>query len=248
VQELFVDGGQGAAGHELVTQVRDGPPVRQLGKRLVGATGTNTTNVVSYPAAHPGVIAVSAVDASGTPVAAGNRGVRVDLAAPGAALISIGPRGSGDISGDGAALATAFVAGTAAFVRSYYPHLSAAGVVHRLEVTADQPGATLPDPQVGYGTVDPYTAVTTVLPEESGGLPPNVPPARPLHLPPLRPPDTWPVTTAVLICMVVVAGLLAGGAAAHIRRHGRRRDWQPAPTGIWQEPAAGPASSTQARQ
>jgi len=128
--------------------------------------------------------------------------------------------------------------GTAALVRSYYPHLSAAGVVHRLEVTADQPGVTLPDPQVGYGTVDPYTAVTTVLPEESGGLPPNVPPARPLHLPPLRPPDTWPVTAALLICLGVVTGLLAGGAA-HIRRHGRRRNWQPAPTESWQEPAAG---------
>ena len=31
----------------------------------------------------------------------------------------------------------------------------------------------------------------------------------------------------------------AGGAAAHIRRHGRRRNWQPAPTESWQEPAAG---------
>lgn len=210
------------------------------------ATGTSTTNVVSYPAAYPGVIAVSAVDSSGSPVAAGKRGVRVDLAAPGAALISIGPRGPGDISGDGAALATAFVAGTAALVRGYYPHLSTAGVVHRLEVTADQPGVTLPDPQVGYGTVDPYTAVTTVLPEESGGLPPNVPAARPLHLPAPRPPDTWPVTAALLICIVVVAGLAAGGTAAHIRRHGRRRNWQPAPTGIWHKPAAGPPGPTQA--
>jgi hypothetical protein len=87
-----------------------------------------------------------------------------------------------------------------------------------------------------------------VLPEESGGLPPNVPPARPLQLPPLRPPDTWPVTAALLICLGVVARLLAGGAAAHIRRHGRRRDWQPAPTGIWQKPAAGPASPMQASQ
>jgi membrane-anchored mycosin MYCP len=190
-------------------------------------TGTNATNVLSYPAAYPGVIAVSAVDSSGTPAAAGKRGVRIDLAAPGAGLISIGPRGPGDISGDGAALATAFVAGTAALVRSYYPHLSAAGVVHRLEVTADQPGVTLPDPQVGYGTVDPYTAVTTVLPEESGGLPPNVPPALPLHLPPVKAPDTWPVTAALITCMVVVAGLLAGGAIASIRRHGRRRNWQP---------------------
>ncbi len=194
----------------------------------VGATtGTNTTNVLSYPAAYPGVIAVSAVDSSGTPVAAGKRGVRVDLTAPGAGLISIGPRGPGDISGDGAALATAFVAGTAALVRSYYPRLSAASVVHRLEVTADQPGVTLPDPQVGYGTVDPYTAVTTVLPEESGGLPPNVPLARPLHLPPPKPPNTWPVTAAILVCIVVIAGLLAGGTTASIRRHGRRRNWQP---------------------
>jgi hypothetical protein len=95
--------------------------------------------------------------------------------------------------------------------------------VHRLEVTADQPGATLPDPQVDCGTVDPYPAVTTVLPEESGGLPPNVPPAWPLHVPPLKPP-------------------------AHIRRHGRRRDWQPAPAGIWPKPAARPASPTQASQ
>lgn len=191
-------------------------------------TGTSTTNVISYPAAYPGVIAVSAVDSSGTPVAAGKQGVRVDVAAPGAGLVSVGPRGTGDISGDGAALATAFVAGTAALIRSYYPRLSAAAVVHRVEVTADQPGVTLPDPQVGYGTVDPYTAVTTVLPEESGGLPPNVPVARPLHLPPLRPPDAWPVTAAILICVVVIAGLLAGGAAAHIRRHGRSRDWRPA--------------------
>jgi type VII secretion-associated serine protease mycosin len=200
-------------------------------------TGTNTTNVLSYPAAYPGVIAVSAVDASGTPVAAGTRGVRIDLAAPGAGLISIGPRGPGDISGDGAALATAFVAGTVALVRSYYPHLSAAGVVHRLEVTADQPGVTLPDPQVGYGTVDPYTAVTSVLPEESGGLSPNVPPARPLRLPPLKPPDTWPVTAAIGVSIMVAAALLIGGTAASIRRHGRRRNWQPAPTGIWRKPA-----------
>lgn len=209
-------------------------------------SGTSTTNVVSYPAAYPGVIAISAVDSSGSPVAAGKQGVRVDLAAPGAALISIGPRGPGDISGDGAALATAFVAGTAALVRSYYPHLSAAGVVHRLEVTADQPGVTLPDPQVGYGTVDPYTAVTTVLPEEAGGLPPNVPAARPLRLPPLRPPNTWPVTAALLICLGVAAGLAIGAAAAHIRRHGRRRRWRPAPTSVWHEPAAGPAGPTQA--
>jgi hypothetical protein len=32
VQQLLAGGGQGAAGHEVVAQVRDSPPVRQLGK------------------------------------------------------------------------------------------------------------------------------------------------------------------------------------------------------------------------
>ncbi len=201
------------------------------------ATGTTAANVLSYPAAYPGVIAVSAVDSSGNPAAAGTPGVRVDLAAPGTALVGIAPRGPGDISGDGAALATAFVAGTAALVRGYYPQLSAADVVRRLELTADQPGVTLPDPQVGYGTVDPYTAVTTVLPQESGGLPPDVPPARPLHLPPVKAPNTWPVTAAILVCFVVAAGLAAGGAAASIRRHGRARDWKPTPSEGWRKAA-----------
>lgn len=193
------------------------------------SAGTTAANVLSYPAAYPGVIAVSAVDASDTPVAAGKKGVRVDVAAPGAGLVSVGPRGRGDIGGDGAALATAFVAGTAALVRSYYPQLSAAAVVHRLEMTADRPGVTLPDPQVGYGTVDPYTAVTTVLPEESGGQAPKVPAPPPLRLPVVKPPDTWPATAAILLCVGIVAVLLIGAAAAHIRRHGQRRNWRPAP-------------------
>jgi membrane-anchored mycosin MYCP len=190
------------------------------------SSGTNSANVVSYPADYPGVIAVAAVDPTGAPVNAAGKGARVDLAAPGVALVSVRPRGLGEISGNGAALATAFVAGTAALVRSYYPQLSAAAVVHRLEVTADQPGTTLPDPQVGYGIVDPYTALTTVLPEESGGQAPKVPPAPAIHLPPQIPPDTWPLTGALIVCGLVAAGLLTGASAVHIVRHGRRQGWR----------------------
>jgi membrane-anchored mycosin MYCP len=191
------------------------------------SAGVSSANVISYPADYPGVIAVAAVNSSAVPVNAAGKGARVDLAAPGTALVSVRPRGPGDIVGNGAALATAFVAGTAALVRSYYPHLSAAGVVHRLEVTADQPGTALPDPQVGYGTVDPYTAVTTVLPEESGGRAPAIPPAKKLHLAPQPVPDTWPLTSAFIVCGLVLTGLLAGGVAAHAARHGRSRGWRP---------------------
>jgi hypothetical protein len=60
--------------------------------------------------------------------------------------------------------------------------------------------------------------MTTVLMAEPSALAASekvlasaaIPPARPLRLPPLRPPDAWPVTAALLICLGVVAGLLAG--------------------------------------
>jgi type VII secretion-associated serine protease mycosin len=190
------------------------------------SSGADPVNVASYPADYPGVIAVAAVSSSGAPINAAGKGAAVDLAAPGADLISVRPRGDGDIVGNGAALATGFVAGTAALVRSYYPDLSAAGVVQRLEVTAEQPGTSLPDPEVGYGIVDPYTAVTTVLPAESGGQAPAVPPAPVIHLAPQPPPDTWPLTGAFLVCGIVLAGLLAAGISAHVVRHGRRRGWR----------------------
>jgi membrane-anchored mycosin MYCP len=118
------------------------------------------------------------------------------------------------------------VAGTAALVRSYYPNLSAAQVVQRLELTADQPGTALPNPEVGYGIVDPYTALTTVLPQESGGQAPTVPPAPAIHLPPQVPPDTWPLIGALIVCGLVAAALVTGGVAAHIVKHGRRRGWR----------------------
>ncbi len=44
---------------------------------------------------------------------------------------------------------------------------------------------------------------------------------------------------ALLAAALSAAAASVTLAAAHIRRHGRRRNWQPAPTESWQEPAAG---------
>jgi type VII secretion-associated serine protease mycosin len=193
----------------------------------VGAAGVNDSDQVSYPAAYPGVIAVTATDSSGTPIAGAGADVPVSLAAPGSGVTSIGPLGPGEITATGAALATGFVAGTAALVRSYYPRLPAAAVAARLEATADPPGDALPDPRVGYGIVDPYTAVTTVLPSESGGGAPAASPASAVHLPPLARPDPWPGVAALLVCSVMAVGLVVGIAGMHILRDGRRRRWRP---------------------
>ena len=208
------------------------------------ASGLNGANQVSYPAAYPGVIAVAAVDSAGAPLAAAGPGAAVDLAAPGSQITSIGPLGPGEIAGDGAALATGYVAGAAALVRGYYPRLSAAQVVHRLEVTADSPGTALPDPRLGYGIVAPYTAVTTILPEESGGRAPAAQTSSPMRLPPLRRPDTWPVTAALLTCAVIAVGMVAAIAGAHIVRSGRSRRWRPPPaSSVRHQPSRSPLTT-----
>jgi membrane-anchored mycosin MYCP len=186
---------------------------------------TGSVNTVTYPAAYPGVIAVSAVGQGGSPMSTGRPGVRVDLAAPGDGVVSTGPRGGGDLTGGGSGVATAFVAAAAALLRSYYPQLTALEVSHRLEVTADRPGTAVPDPQVGYGIVDPYAAVTAVLPEESGARAPAPDVASP-RLPPRRVPDTWPLTGALIVLGVSAALVTAVGFAAAVAPHGHRRRWR----------------------
>ncbi|WP_406079064.1 hypothetical protein [Micromonospora sp. NBC_00858] len=65
--------------------------------------------------------------------------------------------------------AVAFVAGTAALVRSAYPNLDAAAA-HRIKATADGASAGVPDRRIGWGTVDPDAAVSAVV---SGEQPPT---------------------------------------------------------------------------
>jgi membrane-anchored mycosin MYCP len=194
---------------------------------VVSTTGfASPVNQVSYPAAYRGVVAVSAVGPGGSPISAGTPWVRVGLAAPGAQVVSTGPRGRGNLTGGGAGVATAFVAAAAALVRSYYPQLTAAQVVHRLEATVDRPGTALPDPQLGYGIVDPYAAVTAVLPEEWGSRAQAAPAAPALRLPPRPVPVTWPLTAALTVLGSSAVLVTIVAAAIAVVRHGRRRHWR----------------------
>ncbi|MEU8078875.1 S8 family serine peptidase [Catellatospora citrea] len=99
----------------------------------------------------------------------------VDLMAPGAGVLSLGPRGSGHVVAGGNAYAAAYVAGAAALVRAHHPKLTAAQVKQRLLATADRVPRQVPDPQLGHGALDLYAAVTAVLPAERGAAVPSVP-------------------------------------------------------------------------
>jgi hypothetical protein len=107
-----------------------------------------------WPAGEPGVLSVADMLPSGVRPDGSLPTGGIDLAAPGAGVVSGGPRGDGHYLGAGASVAAAYAAGAAAAVRAAHPDDSADAVARRLTATAYP--ADIPQ-------LDPYAAVTTVL-------------------------------------------------------------------------------------
>jgi type VII secretion-associated serine protease mycosin len=195
---------------------------------IVAAAGNDAQagDPAQFPAAYPGVIAVGAVDSGGRRASFSETASDVSVVAPGVDLIGPGAGGDGMVAGQqGTSFAAPFVSGVAALVRAAHPELTAAQVKHRIEATADHPAAAVPDPQLGYGVVNPYNAVAEVLPEELGATstrPSGVRVALPTH-----PPERGPGIAA----LAAAGGTLFAAAviliAAPVIRAGRRRGWRP---------------------
>ncbi|MEU0761426.1 S8 family serine peptidase [Streptomyces microflavus] len=134
------------AGAVVVAAATPDPPSRGSGEEIPSRT--------YWPAGEPGVLAVADMLPGGTrPDGALPTGT-VDLAAPGAGVVSGGPRGKGHYLGGGVAVATAYAAGAVAAVRATHPDDPADAVTRRLTATAYP--ADIPQ-------LDAYAAVTTVL-------------------------------------------------------------------------------------
>lgn len=194
---------------------------------------------VTYPAAYPGVLAVGAVNETGQPGAYSETGASVDLVAPGEGVVSIGPGGTGHWQGSGTAYATPFVSATAALVRAYRPELNADQVAQRLLATANPSGGTVPDPSTGWGMVNPYAAVTAVIPGGADLRPGGGSAARVEH-PVVPPPDPTPgrivvATAGSALALGVVTWLVSVLVPA-----GRRRGWRPARKVVVADGATGP--------
>ncbi|HEY5835598.1 S8 family serine peptidase [Streptomyces sp.] len=136
-----------------------------------------------------------------------------DLAAPGDAVVSVGPRGAGHYVGSGSSLAAAHAAGAAALVRARYPRLPAAEVARRLTGWAYP--ASVPK-------LDPYGAVSAVLPVRQDPLPDPVPAQLP------RPGSDRPRVRALAVAGGAGAVVLLMAAAAVVVPRGRARAWRPA--------------------
>jgi subtilisin family serine protease len=166
-----------------------------------------------FPAFIPQVVSVEDYGPDGGRPKEAPNVFAADLAAPGDAVVSIGPTGSGHYIGSGSSLAAASVAGTAALVRAYQPRLTASEVANRLATSAYP--ATVP-------VLDPYAAVTAV--PSTANPPPRA--AESVRMPVNT--DHGPRTRGLVIAAVGggLVALVAG--AAVIVPLGRARRWRPA--------------------
>lgn len=146
---------------------------------LIAAMGNEGPGApVSYPAADPNVIAVTATDQGGRLFSAASQGRHVAVAAPGVEIILPAPRGGYQIS-SGTSVAAAHVSGIAALLLERQPDLDPAQLRQILQETARR-GATA-DPQLGAGLADPVPALNAaVRPAEPGVPMVTAPPVAPV--------------------------------------------------------------------
>ena len=143
---------------------------------VVAAAGNECSSQPFYPAAYPGVVAVTATDHDGRfagpptyscePPPLGraqgfsNSGPWISLAAPGKGITST-LAGEGEQYGtvEGTSFSAPIVVGVAVLVRAQQPGLTQSQVVTRLRDTARDAGPPGFDEQYGYGWVDPTAAL-----------------------------------------------------------------------------------------
>jgi hypothetical protein len=111
------------------------------------------------PASCAGVLAVGGTEPGGSLWPGSTRQPYVAVAAPADHMVYVGRDGRYTTTGAGTSFSAALVAGTAALIRSRYPHMPWYQVDQRLTGTATPAGRPVPNQGFGYGIVNPARAV-----------------------------------------------------------------------------------------
>jgi subtilisin family serine protease len=112
----------------------------------------------AYPAAYPGVIAVTAVDEADRRYEHANRGSYIAVAAPGVDVLAPVERG-GYAYVSGTSFAAAYVSGVAALLLERDPNLDPRSVADLLATAAEHLGPNVRNDDFGAGRVDAYKAL-----------------------------------------------------------------------------------------
>ncbi|MFG2652059.1 S8 family serine peptidase [Streptomyces sp. NPDC048436] len=196
------------AGAVVIAAATPDPPLR----------GTEeATSRTYWPAGEPGVVSVADMLPGGVRPDGSLPTSGIDLVAPGAGVVSVGPRGGGHYLGAGASVAAAQAAGAAAVARATHPGESPKAIERRLTATAYP--ADIPQ-------LDAYAAATTVL-GDLGAATGARRAAEPVTVRDTSAADraTGRATLFVLLGSAAVLAVLWGAFALP---RARRRGWRPA--------------------
>jgi membrane-anchored mycosin MYCP len=216
-------GDNGSSGWGSGAASCDSNPLTDLGNPNDTRNWGGVTSVSVPSWWQPWVLSVASLTPDGQPSKFTMAGPWVGIAAPGQNIVSVSNRDDGGLANglpnqhnqlgalNGTDYAAAYVAGVAALVRSKYPELNAAQVMHRLTATAHN-GARAPSNVVGAGTVDAVAALTWELPAAAGH---DAAPVKHVAAPP-EPAPKSPTPrivafagTAALFLAVIAAGAIA---------------------------------------
>ncbi|HMB47682.1 MAG TPA: S8 family serine peptidase [Afifellaceae bacterium] len=126
---------------------------------MIGAAGNaGPGKPPAYPAAHPGVIAVTATDQNDGLYTMANRGSYVAVAAPGVDIITTTPGNRYELM-SGTSIATAHITGVVALVLERHPNLKADAVSQLLANASIDLGQRGVDHEFGAGLVDAVLAL-----------------------------------------------------------------------------------------
>jgi len=202
--------------------------VAAAGNDEPGSRPDLAAKAVFWPARYDGVLAVAATDQADKRADLSHSASYVDVAAPGREVLTTGANGPRRYTQvTGTSFAAPFVSGTAALIRAYHKKLTAGQVVARIIATADVPPQGRGTADLGAGIVNPYAALTAVIPAE-GSAAKKVPSPPPVAVPALPVPADHSVRNRALAISAIAGGtaLLLVIAAAVVPR-GRARRWQP---------------------
>lgn len=176
------------------------------------------------------VLTVGSLTETGQPSGFTMAGPWLGIAAPGENIASVSNTQGGGLANallndqqelfpiSGTSYAAAYVSGVAALVRSRFPELNTAQVVHRLTATAHG-AANSPSSLVGAGSLDPVAALTWQLPPAESETPRSKQIAAP---PPPAAQDPVPRIIAFAGTGALAVVVLATAVAVH-----RRKDTAP---------------------
>src|ERR1043166_1378548 len=132
----------------------------ERGAILIAAVGNaGPKSPPLYPAADPHVIGVTATDQNDEPYTGANRGAYVAVAAPGVNVIAPAPEAAYQLT-TGTSVAAAHVSGVAALLLERHPNADAATILEVLTASSRKLTSDARDDQVGWGLIDPASALS----------------------------------------------------------------------------------------